>query len=49
MMRAAVAISAILVAFATNSHAQTVVQNSNLAIAPDNGLPPANYALGAAD
>lgn len=44
-MKAAIAISVILVAIATKAHAQTVVQNSNLAIAPDSGLPPANYAF----
>ena len=45
MMKAAIAISAILVAVSTIAHAQTVVQNLNLSIAPDSSLPPANYAF----
>jgi len=46
MMKAAIAISAILLAASTSAFAQTVIQNSNLVITPDSSFPPANYIFG---
>lgn len=45
MIKSAVFFTAILFAISSNLHAQTVIQNSNLAISPDTFLPPANYAF----
>jgi hypothetical protein len=44
-MKTAISFAILLVTISTNLHAQTVVQNSNLIITPDTGLPPANYAF----
>jgi hypothetical protein len=44
-MKTAIFLAALLVAISANLQAQTVVQNSNLAISAYSGQPPANYAF----